>query len=182
MSDSIRACGAEDRPAILEIINAAAEAYRGAIPADCWHEPYMNAAELEAEIGRGVAFAGIEADGRLAAIMGVEPAGNATLIRHAYVLPALQGRGLGSALIRHLCAERGGQILVGTWAAARWAIGFYESNGFRLVPDAARDRLLAAYWTVPARQAEVSVVLAAPPLDPASAAELIAAKPAARPA
>ena len=182
MSDSIWACGAEDRPAILEIINAAAEAYRGAIPADCWHEPYMNAAELDAEIGRGVAFAGIEADGRLAAIMGVEPAGNATLIRHAYVLPALQGRGLGSALIRHLCDEGGGQILVGTWAAAHWAIRFYESNGFRLAPDAAKERLLAAYWTVPARQAEVSVVLAAPPLDLARAAELIAAKPAVRPA
>lgn len=159
---------------MLAIINAAAEAYRGAIPADCWHEPYFTPAELDAEIERGVVFTGIEADGALAGVMGVQRVRNATLIRHAYVLPALQGRGVGSALIRHLCDAADGQILVGTWAAARWAIGFYERHGFHLAPHAAKDALLAAYWTIPPRQAEVSVVLAAPPIDGTAAARLIA--------
>jgi len=160
---------------MLAIINAAAEAYRGAIPADCWHEPYFPPDELDAEIARGVAFTGLEADGALAGVMGVQTVRNATLIRHAYVLPALQGRVLGSVLIRHLCARASRQILVGTWAAARWAIGFYERHGFALVPGAAKDALLGAYWTIPPRQAEVSVVLAAPPLDEAGTAQLIAA-------
>jgi GNAT superfamily N-acetyltransferase len=174
MPHAIRPCRVEDRPAMLAIINAAAEAYRGAIPADCWHEPYMKAAELDEEIARGVAFTGIEAGDALAGIMGVQPVRNATLIRHAYVLPALQGRGLGGILLRRLCDRTAGQILIGTWAAASWAIGFYERHGFRLAEDAAKDALLATYWTIPARQAEVSVVLAAPPLDAPGAARLIA--------
>ena len=159
---------------MLAIINAAAEAYRGTIPADCWHEPYFTAAELDAEIARGVAFTGLEADGALAGVMGVQRVRDATLIRHAYVVPALQGRGVGSALIRHLCDRADGQILVGTWAAARWAIGFYERHGFRLASDEAKGALLGAYWTIPPRQAEVSVVLASPPLDDSGAAQLTA--------
>src|SRR5918912_1501487 len=91
MSAAIRECRDDEHEAILAIVNAAPEAYRGVIPADRWHEPYMTRAELEAEMDRGVAFSGCEADGRLAGVMGLEPVRDVTLIRHAYVLPEAQG-------------------------------------------------------------------------------------------
>jgi GNAT superfamily N-acetyltransferase len=147
---------------MLAIINAAAEAYRGVIPSDCWHEPYMPAAQLQAEIAAGIAFMGCEVDGALAGVMGIQPVRNVDLIRHAYVLPAYQGSGVGSALIAHLRAQTVRQILVGTWAAATWAIGFYERHGFRLVPETFKASLLRTYWTISERQIETSVVLAAP--------------------
>ena len=70
---SIRPCRDDERGAILALVNAAAEAYRGVIPADRWREPYMPAHELDDEIAAGVAFWGYEADGALLAIMGVQP-------------------------------------------------------------------------------------------------------------
>ena len=88
---TIRPCREEERAAILAIVNAAAEAYRDAIPADRWHEPYMGAAELESEIGSGVEFWGYESDGALVGVMGIQPVGDVDLIRHAYVLPAQPG-------------------------------------------------------------------------------------------
>ena len=99
---SIRPCRDDERPAILAIVNAAAEAYRGVIPADRWREPYMPADELDAEIAAGVAFWGYEADGELAGIMGIQPVRDVELIRHAYTAPARQGRGIGGALLEHL--------------------------------------------------------------------------------
>jgi GNAT superfamily N-acetyltransferase len=171
---TIRPCGAEDADAMLAIINAGAEAYRGQIPADCWHEPYMTRPQLLAEVAAGVAFAGQEIDGALAGVMGIQPVRNVELIRHAYVLPAHQGRGVGGALMRHLRARSQRQILVGTWAAARWAIRFYERHGFQLLPVDTKTLLLRTYWTIPDRQIETSVVLAAPALTPEGADALIA--------
>jgi GNAT superfamily N-acetyltransferase len=159
----IRRCVAEDVPAIAEIVNAAAVAYRGVIPADRWHEPYMPRVEVEAEIAAGVEFWGFD-DGRLVGVMGVQPVRDVVLIRHAYVLPDTQGRGIGSALLSALTERVSAQLLVGTWAAATWAIGFYERHGF--VP-VARERvpdLLRRYWSIPERQVETSVVLARPAL------------------
>jgi GNAT superfamily N-acetyltransferase len=161
----IRRCRDDERPAIAAIVNAAAQAYRGVIPDDRWHEPYMPAGELDAEIAAGVVFWGYEADGELIGVMGVQDAGEVDLIRHAYVLPERQGQGVGSALLRHLRGESGRRMLVGTWADATWAIGFYRRYGFELTTPEQTRALLQAYWTIPERQIETSVVLADPPLD-----------------
>jgi GNAT superfamily N-acetyltransferase len=141
------------------IINAAARKYHGAIPADCWHEPYMPRAELESEIAAGVRFWGYEDGEALVGVMGLQDVRDATLIRHAYVLPARQGQGIGGALMRALLPRARSSLLVGTWSAAHWAIRFYEGHGFRLVTQAEKDRLLDAYWKINARQRETSVVL-----------------------
>jgi len=156
---SIRLCRDDERAAILEIVNAAAEAYRGVIPADRWHEPYMSATDLGREIASGVVFWGYEADGELVGAMGIQPVGEVELIRHAYVRPDCQGRGVGGALIRHLQARATRPLLVGTWAAAEWAIRFYERHGFRLVGPERTRTLLQTYWSIPDRQIETSVVL-----------------------
>lgn len=155
----IRQCTVADVPAIEAIVNEAARAYRGTIPADRWHEPYMPRAELEGEIAAGVDFWGFEESGRLLGVMGLQAVREVMLIRHAYVLPGRQGEGIGSALLDHLVARTQARLLVGTWAAAQWAIRFYERHGFRLVSAAEKDRLLDAYWTIPDRQRETSVVL-----------------------
>jgi GNAT superfamily N-acetyltransferase len=162
---SIRPCRDDDRAAILAIVNAAAEAYRGVIPADRWHEPYMPWDELASEIAAGVAFWGYEEDGRLAGVMGFQSVRDVELIRHAYVLPSSQRRGIGGALLGHLRQLSTRRILVGTWEAADWAIRFYQRHGFELVAPARKAVLLKAYWNVPDRQIEVSVVLASPPVD-----------------
>jgi GNAT superfamily N-acetyltransferase len=157
---TIRLCRDDERPAILAIVNAAAEAYRGAIPPDRWHEPYMPAAELDDEIASGVRFWGYEADdGELVGIMGIQPVGAVDLIRHAYVSPDRQGQGVGSALLEQLVRSTARAILVGTWAAAEWAIGFYRRHGFELVSPERKTELLGTYWTIPERQVETSVVL-----------------------
>lgn len=156
----IRRCVDADIPAIAGIINESAEAYRGVIPADCWHEPYMSRPALEAEIIAGVRFWGSEESGALIGVMGLQNVRDATLIRHAYVRPAHQGRGVGGALLAALGSQVGGTLLVGTWAAAEWAVRFYERHGFRLVSTEEKDRLLSVYWSIPLRQQEASVVLA----------------------
>jgi GNAT superfamily N-acetyltransferase len=162
---SIRPCREDERSAIVAIVNAAAEAYRGVIPPDRWHEPYMPLDELEREIAAGVSFWGYEADGALLGVMGVQPVRDVDLIRHAYVVPGGQGQGVGSALLEHLAARSTRRILVGTWAAAEWAIRFYRRHGFEPVGPERTATLLEAYWAIPARQIETSVVLARPPLD-----------------
>ena len=159
---AIRPCREDERDAILAIVNAAAEAYRGVIPADRWHEPYMPAGELDGEIAAGVRFWGYEADGELAGVMGIQPVRDVDLIRHAYVFPGNQGRGVGGRLLDHLRHAATRPILVGTWADAVWAIRFYERHGFALVPPARKDALLQEYWTITPRQVETSVVLASP--------------------
>ena len=201
----IRRCRPDEAGEILAIVNAAAEAYRGVIPEDCWHDPYMPAGQLDREIAAGVGFWGVDVDGRLAGVMGVQPVKDVELIRHAYVLPACQGAGVGFwgvdvegrlagvmgvqpvkdvELIRHayvlpacqgagigggmldfLKGRSAARMLVGTWAAATWAIRLYERHGFRLVAPERTPEVLRTYWTITDRQIETSVVLADPPLD-----------------
>ena len=160
---TVRLCRDDERDAILAIVNAAAEAYRGVIPADRWRDPYMSAEELDGEIAAGVAFWGYEAGGELLGIMGIQPLGEVDLIRHAYVAPASQRRGVGGALLEHLMGSARRRVLVGTWAAAHWAVGFYRRHGFEQVSPEAKDHLLKTYWSIPERQIETSVVLAKPP-------------------
>jgi GNAT superfamily N-acetyltransferase len=164
---SIRLCRDDERGEILAIVNAAAEAYRGVIPADRWHEPYMPARELDGEIAAGVEFWGYEADGALVGIMGIQRMRDLDLIRHAYVSPGRQRQGVGRALLEHLGRSTTRRVLVGTWSAAEWAIRFYRRHGFEPVSSARTAELLRAYWTIPDRQIETSVVLAKPPLDEA---------------
>jgi GNAT superfamily N-acetyltransferase len=168
--DSIRPCRADEHGAILAIVNAAAEAYRGVIPADRWHDPYMSADELEGELGAGVAFWGYETDGELIGVMGIQPVQDVDLIRHAYVRPGSQGKGVGGDLLVHLRSLNARRMLVGTWAAAAWAIRFYERHGFEQVTPDQKSELLKKYWTIPDRQIETSVVLSDPPY-PAPAAQ-----------
>lgn len=156
----IRPCRDDEREEILAIVNAAAEAYRGVIPADRWHEPYMPGEELDEEIGAGVEFWGYEDDGALLGIMGIQPVRDVNLIRHAYVVPASQGRGIGGALLEQLLHRATRPILVGTWAAAEWAVRFYERHGFEHVGPERTAELLREYWDIPERQIETSVVLA----------------------
>jgi GNAT superfamily N-acetyltransferase len=159
---NIRRCRQDERVAILAVVNAAAAAYRGVIPADRWHEPYMQADELDCEIEAGVVFWGIEDDGELVGIMGIQDVGDVHLIRHAYVRPGSQRRGIGTALLERLMGSAEGPILVGTWAAAEWAIDFYRRHGFELVAPERTADLLRRYWSIPDRQIETSVVLARP--------------------
>ena len=158
----MRRCSEADISQMHDIINEAAGAYRDVIPADCWHEPYMPLEELLAEIAAGVNFWGYEDSGSLVGVMGLQQVGDATLIRHAYVQPAHQSRGIGGKLLELLIRDVSGQLLVGTWAAAEWAIGFYQRHGFRLVTAEEKDRLLTTYWKISPRQRETSVVLAFP--------------------
>jgi GNAT superfamily N-acetyltransferase len=167
---SIEPCRDDERTAILAIVNAAAEAYRGVIPDDRWHEPYMAMHELENEIADGVAFWGYYANAALIGVMGIQQLDDVDLIRHAYVFPGSQGRGVGGELLSHLQRLTARRMLVGTWAAAEWAIRFYRGNGFELVSPESKTALLKTYWTIPDRQIETSVVLAKPPLDEEAAA------------
>jgi len=149
-----------DRPAMLAIINAAAQAYRGVIPADRWHEPYMPADELAAEIADGIAFWIAEDAGRMVGVMGIQDRGEVALVRHAYVSPGAQKQGVGTRLLQHVQGLVDKPVLIGTWAAASWAIEFYRRNGFTVITGAEKDALLRKFWSIPERQVETSVVLA----------------------
>jgi N-acetylglutamate synthase-like GNAT family acetyltransferase len=155
----IRPSTFSDFDTIYAIVNDAAMAYEGVIPADCWHEPYMLKSELRLAIDSGVQFWGFEMDGALVGVMGIQPIQDVTLIRHAYVRTSQRRQGIGGQLLRCLLARIGTPTLVGTWAAADWAVRFYQKHGFRLVTPEEKDRLLPKYWGVPQRQIETSVVL-----------------------
>jgi len=145
---------------VLNVVNDAAEAYKGVIPADCWKEPYMSAEELRAEIASGVQFYGYKKNNVLTAVMGIQSVRDVTLIRHAYVLTTHQRKGLGEKLLRYLIGlAKTPIILVGTWKAAWWAVRFYEKHGFKLASTEEKDRLLHEYWNISERQVETSVVL-----------------------
>lgn len=156
----IRECARHEFDIIYKIVDEAAQAYKGVIPADRWRDPYMSREELQAEIDAGVVFWGYEVDGGLAGVMDIQDVRDVTLIRHAYVRPGYQRQGIGSALLNHLQSQTNRPILIGTWAAATWAVQFYETHGFRLVPSAHKDVVLRTYWSIPTRQVEISVVLA----------------------
>ena len=161
----IRPCAAAELEEIWTIINDGAEAYRGRIPADCWTEPYMSREELRHEIAQGVVFWGVEQDGTLQGVMGMQDVLDVTLIRHAYVRTSRRRSGVGGTLLSHLQALTQKQILVGTWADADWAIRFYEKHGFVLVEPEEKRGLLRRYWQVPERQIETSVVLRHSPAE-----------------
>jgi GNAT superfamily N-acetyltransferase len=153
----IRICHPSDIQRIYFIINEAAQAYEGVIPADCYHQPYMTIGELKREMRRMIFF-GWEADRELVGVMGFEPIKDVTLIRHAYVLPQWQRKGIASRLLAHLKGlVTTPRLLVGTWADAYWAIEFYVKHSFSLMPN--KDELLKTYWDIPPRQIETSVVL-----------------------
>lgn len=160
----IRRCSSQDLDQIHAIINDGAQAYKGIIPADRWAEPYMSREHLQHEINSGVIFYGYEdsqdAPGTLAAVMGIQHVQDVTLIRHAYVRTARQKRGIGALLLAHLRELTQRPVLIGTWADATWAIGFYQRHGFRLLSHDEKTVLLRRYWTIPDRQVETSVVLA----------------------
>jgi GNAT superfamily N-acetyltransferase len=156
----IRPCDDKDFDSIYSIINEAAQIYRGVIPEDRWKEPYMSRDELQHEIDEGVVFWGYQQGVELVGVMGSQHVQDVTLIRHAYIRPANQNQGIGGKLLSELRTQSDRQILIGTWAAAVWAIRFYEKNGFRRVSPREKDRLLKKYWSIPERQVETSVVLA----------------------
>ncbi len=156
----IRICRDDDFETIFSIVNEAAQAYRGVIPADRWQEPYMPRTELKEEMAAGVVFWGDEEAGELQGVMGIQDVKDVALIRHAYVRRNGQGQGRGGRILSFLRSQTSRPLLVGTWAAALWAIRFYEQHGFRQVSPQEKDRLLKNYWTIPERQVETSVVLA----------------------
>jgi GNAT superfamily N-acetyltransferase len=156
----IRFCDERDFESIWSIINDGALAYKGVIPADCWTDPYMSRDELHDEMNDGVVFWGLEQNGVLSGVMGLQYVQNVTLIRHAYVRPGSQKQGVGGRLLSHLRELSRGPVLIGTWADAVWAIRFYEKHGFQVVPSEQKELLLRRYWKIPERQVETSVVLA----------------------
>ena len=155
----IRKGEATDFEQILAIVNDAAQAYRGVIPDDRWHDPYMPADELSKEIADGVLFWVAEDEQHLVGVMGIQDKGDVALVRHAYIATAVQRSGVGTSLLRHVKGLVDKPLLIGTWADASWAIAFYQRNGFTTVPNSEKDRLLRAYWSIPLRQIETSVVL-----------------------
>jgi N-acetylglutamate synthase-like GNAT family acetyltransferase len=157
---TISICTDRDFDEIHAVINDAAAAYKGIIPADRWKDPYMPRDELRQQIEAGVVFWAERHEGRIIGVMGVQDLGEVTLIRHAYVRTAHRGRGIGSRLLALLKTQIDGPTLVGTWADATWAVSFYEKHGFRLVTREQKERLLRKYWEIPERQVETSVVLA----------------------
>jgi GNAT superfamily N-acetyltransferase len=156
----IRPCNDGEFETIYDIINDAAEAYQGIIPADRWQEPYMSGEELRHEIDEGVVFWGYEENGELLGVMGIQDVQDVTLMRHAYVRTVRRNQGIGGRLLAVLREKTRWPVLIGTWAAAVWAVRFYEKHGFRMVTPEEKDRLLKKYWSIPERQIETSVVLA----------------------
>ena len=155
----IRRGSDEDFEAIFNIINDAAVAYRGVIPPDRWHEPYMTREELAAQIDDGVRFSCYVDSNEIIGVMGIQDKTEVKLIRHAYVRTNSRNKGIGTLLLRELIRDSTKPILIGTWKAADWAIRFYEKHGFCLVDEEEKDRLLKKYWAIPDRQVETSVVL-----------------------
>lgn len=156
----VRKCNDADFNAIFSIINDAARAYKGVIPVDRWHEPYMSEDDLRHEIANGVAFWGYEEENELIGVMGIQNVKDVTLIRHAYVRTDMQKHGIGGKLLFHLMQLTNRPVLIGTWADAFWAVRFYEKSGFTVVTREEKNRLLKKYWSIPERQIETSVVLA----------------------
>ena len=155
-------CEQTDFEEICEIINDAAVAYKQVIPADRWHEPYMAEEELKDQIEQGVQFWCYKESREMMGVMGIQDKGDVTLIRHAYVRSVYRNKGIGSKLLAHLASISKKPVLIGTWAAATWAINFYQKHGFRLLSKSETEILLPKYWTIPIRQVETYVVLAGP--------------------
>ena len=147
-------------PNILNVINDAALKYKGIIPDNCWHEPYMSEQELVNEFNDDVHMFGYNQNNRLVGVMGFQKLKDITLIRHAYILTHYQGTGVGKSLLQYLLEiNQNTCLLVGTWRDATWAIRFYEKFGFALQTKKQTIYLLKKYWKIPLKQIENSVVL-----------------------
>jgi N-acetylglutamate synthase-like GNAT family acetyltransferase len=157
---NITPCQTSELPVVADVINESAMAYKGIIPADRWHEPNMPLADLESEVAKGVRFYALRTDGLVLGVMGVQDVKDVTLIRHAYVRTKSRGHGIGRTLLEFINRQTSRPVLIGAWKAATWAIQFYEKNGFTVVSEEERNRLLRIYWSIPDRQVEESVVLA----------------------
>src|SRR5688572_3072716 len=155
-------CTNADFNVIHDIINDAASAYKGVIPPDRWHEPYMSKDELRTQIEHGVEFWCYKEGDRILGVMGIQDKGDVTLIRHAYVRTIARNKGIGGKLLANLVTLTNKPVLIGTWAEATWAIAFYQKHNFRLVSEQEKNILLTKYWSIPKRQVETSVVLASP--------------------
>ena len=155
----IREATEKDFDEIYNVINDAAIAYKGIIPADRWHEPYMTKEELKTQIEEGVRFSCYVDDNKIIGVMGIQDKNDVDLIRHAYVITSQRKKGIGTLLIHELLKSSKKPILIGTWKAADWAINFYERHGFFVVPEDEKNILLRKYWNIPDRQVETSVVL-----------------------
>ena len=153
-------CEQSDIKDIYDIINDAAGAYKGIIPADRWKEPYMSEEELQQQLDEGVQFWCWKENGEMIGVMGIQYKEDVTLIRHAYVRSTFRNKGIGSKLLAHLNSISTTPVLIGTWADAAWAIEFYKKHGFHLLTRAEINELLRKYWSIPERQVETSVVLA----------------------
>jgi N-acetylglutamate synthase-like GNAT family acetyltransferase len=156
----MKKCTVDDFDEIFEIINDSAIAYKGIIPADRWHEPYMPKEELQKQIEEGVEFWCCKNAQEILGVMGIQFKGDVTLIRHAYVRTRNRNAGVGSKLLDHLASIATTPVLIGTWADATWAIEFYQRHGYRLLSKSESEKLLSKYWSIPRRQLETSVVLA----------------------
>ena len=149
-----------DSSKILYVINDAAVRYKGIIPDNCWHEPYMSEQELVDEFTDGVRMFGYNHNNKLIGVIGIQEIKDVILIRHAYTLTSYQGKGIGSALLKYLLKRnQNSRLLVGTWQNARWAIRFYEKFGFILCAKKQATLLLKKYWKIPLKQIKNSVVL-----------------------
>ena len=150
----------KDISKILHVINDASIIYKGIIPDNCWHEPYMSEQELIDEFGDGVRMFGYHYNNKLIGVIGIQEVQDVVLIRHAYTLTSYQCKGTGSALLEYLLKKnQNSRLLVGTWRNATWATRFYEKSGF--IPHA-KDQsilLLKKYWKIPSNQIKNSVVL-----------------------
>lgn len=149
-----------DSSKILYVINGAAVRYKGIIPDNCWHEPYMSEQELVDEFTDGVRMFGYNRNNKLIGVIGIQEIKDVILIRHAYTLTSYQGKGIGSALLKYLLKRnQNSRLLVGTWQNARWAIQFYEKFNFILHAKKQATQLLKKYWKIPLKQIKNSVVL-----------------------
>lgn len=160
ISTMIRPAQETDFQFIYEVINDSAKAYKGLIPADHWQVPYMSWEELQRQIQEGVQFWCYERKNAIIGCMGIQSKPGVKLIRHAYVRSQFRNHGIGSQLLSHLCNSTELPILVGTWAAATWAIQFYERQGFTLIAPHQKNKLLRKFWKITESQSQASVVLA----------------------
>ena len=156
----ITECTKKNISNILYVINDASLKYKGIIPNNCWHEPYMTKQKLISEFANGVRIFGYNKDNNLVGVMGIQELKDVTLIRHAYILTHYQGIGIGKSLLQNLFKiKKNSCLLVGTWRDAAWAIQFYEKFGFVLHTKKQTAQLLKKYWRLPSKQIENSVVL-----------------------
>ena len=149
-----------DSSKILHIINDAAKKYKGIIPDDCWHEPYMSEQELIDEFNDEVRMYGYHDNNKLIGVIGIQEVQDIILIRHAYTLTSYQNKGTGSAMLEYLLKKsQNSRLLVGTWKNATWAIRFYEKFGFVVHAKEQSTLLLKKYWKISSKQIKNSVVL-----------------------